>query len=31
LRTTIEWYRDNQWWWGPLKADVEARYAERNQ
>jgi dTDP-glucose 4,6-dehydratase len=31
LRNTIEWYRDNQWWWGPLKADVEARYAERNQ
>ena len=31
LRTTIEWYRDNQWWWGPLQADVEARYAERNQ
>jgi dTDP-glucose 4,6-dehydratase len=31
LRTTIEWYRDNKWWWGPLKADVEARYAERNQ
>ena len=28
---TIQWYRDNEWWWGPLKADVEARYGERNQ
>jgi len=28
LRTTIAWYRDNRWWWGPLKDDVEARYAE---
>ena len=31
LRATIEWYRDNEWWWGPLKAEVEARYAERGQ
>jgi dTDP-glucose 4,6-dehydratase len=31
LRTTIEWYRDNEWWWGPLKHDVEARYAARGQ
>ncbi|MGI9123977.1 MAG: dTDP-glucose 4,6-dehydratase, partial [Mycobacterium sp.] len=31
LRATIEWYRDNEWWWAPLKADVEARYAERGQ
>jgi dTDP-glucose 4,6-dehydratase len=28
LRTTIAWYRDNEWWWGPLKDDVEARYAQ---
>jgi len=31
LRATIEWYRDNEWWWSPLKADTEARYAERDQ
>jgi dTDP-glucose 4,6-dehydratase len=31
LRATIEWYRDNEWWWGPLKAGVESRYAERGQ
>lgn len=31
LRSTIEWYRDNEWWWGPLKSDVEARYTNRGQ
>ena len=31
LRATIEWYRDNEWWWGPVKAATEARYAERDQ
>jgi dTDP-glucose 4,6-dehydratase len=31
LRATIEWYRGNEWWWGPLKEDVEARYAQRGQ
>ena len=31
LRATIDWYRDNEWWWGPLKATVEARYTERVQ
>ncbi|MCV7431750.1 dTDP-glucose 4,6-dehydratase [Mycolicibacterium bacteremicum] len=31
LRATIDWYRDNESWWGPLKADVEARYSERGQ
>jgi dTDP-glucose 4,6-dehydratase len=31
LRATIDWYRDNEWWWAPLKAEVEARYAERGQ
>jgi dTDP-glucose 4,6-dehydratase len=28
LRATIDWYRDNEWWWGPLKAGIESRYAE---
>ena len=31
LRTTIDWYRNNDWWWGPCKAEVEARYVERGQ
>jgi dTDP-glucose 4,6-dehydratase len=31
LRSTIDWYRDNEWWWTPLKAEVEARYTERGQ
>jgi dTDP-glucose 4,6-dehydratase len=31
LRATIDWYRDNEWWWAPLKAAVEARYAEQGQ
>ena len=31
LRATIDWYRDNEWWWVPLKEQVEARYAERGQ
>ncbi|KAA0105189.1 dTDP-glucose 4,6-dehydratase [Mycolicibacterium sp. P1-5] len=31
LTSTIAWYRDNQWWWGPLKDQVEAGYAERGQ
>src|ERR1700738_1195618 len=31
LRTTIDWYRENESWWGPLKAAVEARYQQRGQ
>ncbi|GAA2568688.1 dTDP-glucose 4,6-dehydratase [Mycolicibacterium diernhoferi] len=31
LRATIDWYRDNESWWGPLKNDVEATYARRGQ
>lgn len=31
LRVTIDWYRNNEWWWAPLKEAVEARYSERNQ
>jgi dTDP-glucose 4,6-dehydratase len=29
LRATIDWYRDNESWWEPLKDGVEANYAER--
>ncbi len=31
LSATIAWYRDNTWWWGPLKERVEAGYAKRGQ
>lgn len=31
LRATIDWYRANESWWGPLKDAVEARYEERGQ
>ncbi|MCH9732469.1 MAG: dTDP-glucose 4,6-dehydratase [Actinomycetia bacterium] len=31
LRETVDWYRDNQAWWGPLKDAVEAEYQERGQ
>lgn len=31
LADTIGWYRDNEWWWAPLKEQIEARYAERGQ
>jgi len=31
LRATIDWYRDNESWWGPLKDVVEARYEEHGQ
>jgi dTDP-glucose 4,6-dehydratase len=31
LRATIDWYRDNESWWGPLKDGVEAKYAERDR
>ena len=31
LRDTIAWYRDNEYWWGPLKDAVEATYEERRQ
>ncbi|HEX2903219.1 MAG TPA: dTDP-glucose 4,6-dehydratase [Jatrophihabitans sp.] len=28
LADTVQWYRDNEAWWAPLKAAAEARYAE---
>ncbi|MGV0851699.1 dTDP-glucose 4,6-dehydratase [Mycolicibacterium phlei] len=31
LRATIDWYRANESWWGPLKDAVEATYAERGR
>ncbi|GGJ96613.1 dTDP-glucose 4,6-dehydratase [Pilimelia anulata] len=26
LAATVDWYRDNDWWWQPHKATAEARY-----
>ena len=31
LANTVDWYRDNQWWWEPLKAQVEAKYKAQGQ
>jgi dTDP-glucose 4,6-dehydratase len=31
LAATIDWYRDNEAWWRPLKAETEARYAAKGQ
>jgi len=31
LRATIDWYRANESWWGPLKEQVETNYQERGQ
>ncbi|MGA9375468.1 MAG: dTDP-glucose 4,6-dehydratase [Mycobacterium sp.] len=31
LRATIEWYDSHESWWGPVKADIEAKYAGRGQ
>jgi dTDP-glucose 4,6-dehydratase len=31
LRSTIDWYRDNESWWRPLKDNVESTYEKRGQ
>ncbi len=31
LPATIDWYRDHEWWWAPLKTPTEERYAARGQ
>jgi len=31
LSATIEWYRNNESWWAPLKDAIERRYEERGQ
>src|SRR5215210_7167824 len=31
LAATVDWYRANEAWWGPLKQQVEAAYAARGQ
>ena len=31
LTATIDWYRENESWWRPLKSEVEAQYAAAGQ
>jgi dTDP-glucose 4,6-dehydratase len=31
LGKTVEWYRDNEWWWRPLKKEAEKLYAKTGQ
>jgi dTDP-glucose 4,6-dehydratase len=31
LSATIDWYRENEDWWRPLKHQVEAKYAAQGQ
>jgi dTDP-glucose 4,6-dehydratase len=31
LAATVDWYRANESWWGPLKQQVEAKYAASGQ
>jgi dTDP-glucose 4,6-dehydratase len=29
LRRTVDWYRDNEWWWGPIRGGEYRSYYER--
>jgi dTDP-glucose 4,6-dehydratase len=29
LHSTVEWYRDNSWWWEPIRSDEYREYYER--
>jgi dTDP-glucose 4,6-dehydratase len=31
ISATIQWYRDNESWWGPTKESTEAKYASQTQ
>ncbi|MHA7134536.1 dTDP-glucose 4,6-dehydratase [Oerskovia turbata] len=31
LRATVDWYRENEQWWRPAKAAIEAKYAASGQ
>jgi dTDP-glucose 4,6-dehydratase len=30
LPATVEWYRDNEWWWGPIRSGEYREYYERH-
>ena len=29
LEQTVQWYRDNEWWWGPIRSGEYRAYYER--
>jgi dTDP-glucose 4,6-dehydratase len=29
LARTVDWYRDNEWWWGPIRSGEYREYYER--
>ena len=29
LETTVDWYRDNEWWWQPIRSGEYRAYYER--
>ena len=31
LSATIDWYKQNEWWWKPIKLQVEAQYKKQGQ
>lgn len=31
LEDTIRWYKENQWWWKPLKEEIETKYKKQGQ
>ncbi|KKR84414.1 MAG: dTDP-glucose 4,6-dehydratase [Candidatus Woesebacteria bacterium GW2011_GWB1_41_10] len=31
LKKTVEWYKNNEWWWRPLKKEAEALYKKTGQ
>lgn len=31
LKKTVEWYKENEWWWRPLKSKAEALYTKTGQ
>ena len=30
IEKTVEWYRDNEWWWGPIRSGEYRQYYERH-
>jgi dTDP-glucose 4,6-dehydratase len=30
LERTVRWYRDNEWWWGPIRSGEYRQYYERH-
>ena len=30
LARTVDWYRDNEWWWEPIRSGAYREYYERH-